>query len=182
MIKEITVDGRVYMDKEELRELVKEYKHKYFEGKEPGFMCDDEGKRISAFVALNHLQAALLNDKERDEMYERAKKRVERQKKHDAIIAITRDEDGSYTMEYFIEWTTLFKGTKREMRVPIFGDVPAFAMEFDDTEFAKEQAKKIKERFFNDEDTVAAVPYTDILTEVGRDLLMALFEPGGDEE
>ena len=182
MIKEITVDGRVYVDKEELRSLIKDYKKKFMAGTEEGFIEEDKGKRYASFFALSHLQAALLNDKEREEMYDRAKKRVERQKHHDAIVAITKGEDDSYEMEYFVKWIVIFRGTKREKRVPIFGDVPAFAMEFDDKEFAEATAEKIKKRFFNDEDTVMAVPYADIMTEAGRSLLMALFAPSDDKE
>lgn len=72
MLREITVDGRVYVDKKELVKLIREHKKETKAGKKPGFIEEDEGKRLSAYMALNHLQAKVC---EREAM-EAAKRNV----------------------------------------------------------------------------------------------------------
>jgi hypothetical protein len=68
--EEINVNGRVYVDKEQLMQLIKDEKKYTLAGTEPGYICDDEGQRTAAFLALNHL-GALLRKKELDAKYNR---------------------------------------------------------------------------------------------------------------
>lgn len=192
MLKEITVDGRVYVDKKELRELIREHKWKARKGEEPGFIEKDEGKRNAAFLALNHLQAALMSDEERIVCFDEVMKKRAEKKGHAAIVAITKDEkepDG-YAMDYFVMWSKLMPDSPELIKkafeacdlkegdsMPMWCNDPAQAMEFDDYGFAKETAKKIKEQFFNVEDEVFAAHYEEILTESGRKFIRSLFVP-----
>ena len=158
-MKEINVDGRVYVDKEELMELIKKHKKLSLEGKEKGFIEGDAGKRMSAFLALNHLGATLRTEPP----------------KHAAIAVVS--EEG---LAYFSHWEKLSKDMPKPLRdmfavcgvhggdsMPKFTDDPSKAMEFDDFDFAREMAKRI-ERFTGN---AYAVRYDSIQNEECRELL-----------
>lgn len=66
-LDEVTVDGRVYVDKEQLMALIKEEKRLSMEGTEPGYMMPKKQQRIAAMLALNRL-SVLLRKREMDEM------------------------------------------------------------------------------------------------------------------
>lgn len=56
---EITVNGRVYVDKEELSALIKSEKMKFLDGTKKGYIAKEESERIAAMLSLNRLQAIL---------------------------------------------------------------------------------------------------------------------------
>lgn len=58
-ISKYNIMGNLYVRLDELNELVRDMKRKTREGKEPGYMCDVESERISAELALNHLEVVL---------------------------------------------------------------------------------------------------------------------------
>ena len=79
MLTEINVDGRVYVDKKELVKLIREHKKETKAGKKPGFIEEEEGKRMAAFMALNHLQAEIC-EREAMEAAERNVAQVDEEK------------------------------------------------------------------------------------------------------
>lgn len=193
-MNEIEVNGRAYVDKKELLALIKEHKMKARAGEEPGFIEKDEGKRLAAFLALNHLGAAIRYKdaveaaKHRTVTFERVKGRAEKLKKQRAIIVIADGDGGERTMSYFVAWVKVKDGKaalngvhKRLLRsglkagdsVPLFSTDWERAMVFDDTEFAKIQAEKIRP-YFDEKDSVKVVRYSDICSIAGRRLLFAI--------
>ena len=58
-ISKYNIMGNLYVRLDELNELVRDMKRKTREGKEPGYMCSVESERISASLALNHLEVVL---------------------------------------------------------------------------------------------------------------------------
>ena len=50
--------GKAYIQVEELNALLKQMKKDAREGKKIGWICDDEGQRISAYIALNKVLVA----------------------------------------------------------------------------------------------------------------------------
>ena len=176
-MNEIEVNGRTYVDKEELLALIKEHKMKARAGKEPGFIEKDDGKRHAAFLALNHLEAAIRYKdaleaaKHRTVTLETVKERAEKLKMQRAIIAIADSECGERTMKYFVAW---IKGAKDGDSVPLFSTDWESAMAFDDAGFAKIQAEKIRP-YFDEKDSVEVVRYSDISSVVGRRLMFAIF-------
>lgn len=192
MLTEINVDGRVYVDKEELRKLIVEHKCETLKGEKHGFIEKNEEKRRAGYMALNHLQAALMSDEERIVCLDKMMKKSAEKKGHAAIVAITKDEkepDG-YAMNFFVMWSKLMPDSPESIKqvfdacgfkegdpIPMWIDDPVQAMEFDDYGFAQETAKKIKEKFFSDEDQVFAAHYEEIQTESGRKFIRSLFVP-----
>lgn len=58
-ISKYNIMGHYYVRLDELNELVRDMKRKTREGKEPGYRCCVESERISASLALNHLEVVL---------------------------------------------------------------------------------------------------------------------------
>ena len=58
-ISKYNIMGNDYVRLDELNELIRDMKRKAREGKEPGYMCSVESERISASLALNHLEVVL---------------------------------------------------------------------------------------------------------------------------
>lgn len=141
-ITEIELNGRKYVDKEQLRALIKEHKKKAKEGTEPGFIERDSGKRLAAYMALNHLGAALTTDEER----EAAMRRIMNSPK----IIVHFDENGDAA--FFRMWcrnSPLIKefGIREGDSVPVFSTEYRDALVFKDGEMAKKQLQKIRALF-----------------------------------
>lgn len=203
MLTEINVDGRVYVDKKELVKLIRKHKRKARVGQETGFIEEEEGKRMAAFMALNHLQAQIC-EREAMEAAERnvaqvdEEKRVENreqknpEKRKRVIVAFTTGKDGVRRMDYFSAWIrmkpelpekvrTQLKeiGLKEEESAPMFASDWKDAMVFTDPEFAKIQTERVR-AFFSDGDDVVALPHADVQTEKMRRFLLAIFS--GDDD
>lgn len=204
MLREITVDGRVYVDKKDLVKLIREHKKETKAGKKPGFIEEDEGKRLSAYMALNHLQArvcereameaakrniAQMDEKKRAE--DREHKNAEKRKR--VIVAFTTGKDGARKMDYFAAWVRLKPelpekvrkqlqdiGLKEEESAPMFASDWENALVFTDPEFAHVQAERVK-AFFGKGDDVVALPFGDVQTESVRRLLLAIFSGDRDD-
>ena len=74
-LKEITVDGRVYVDKAELLQLIKDEKKRHRESKEKGYLHKDRENALAAEFSLNHL-AVLVNKKYYEEVHHRIESKV----------------------------------------------------------------------------------------------------------
>lgn len=61
-IKTYQVGNETVLLLDDVLDLCREMKKKYRKGTEKGYICEDEHARIHAFLALNHLQTALLSD------------------------------------------------------------------------------------------------------------------------
>lgn len=190
MLTEINVDGRVYVDKEELRKLIGEHKCETLKGEKHGFIEKNEERRRAGYMALNHLQSVIFSD----EAMDAAKKRVDKMKKQRVIIAFTTDKSGERKMDYFTAWIKMKSdlpekvrkqlqeiGLKENESAPMFASDWQEAMVFDDAEFAKKQAERVKE-FFDENDEVISVPYLHIATKGGRRLLNAIFSEDSAKE
>ena len=60
-ISKYNLHGIDYVKLTELNDLIREMKKKAQAGTEPGYIEPDEGRRMSAMLALNHLGAALMS-------------------------------------------------------------------------------------------------------------------------
>ena len=141
-VTEIELNGRKYVDKEELRALIKEHKKKTKEGTEPGFIENDSGKRRAAYMALNHLGAALTTDEEREESMRRIL--------NSPKIIVHLDENGDAA--FFRMWcknSPLKKelGLKEGDSVPVFSEKYEHALVFADAGMAQKQIEKIGKMF-----------------------------------
>lgn len=58
-ISKYNIMGNDYVRLDELNELIQDMKRKTHEGTEPGYICEDKNERISAELALNHLEVVL---------------------------------------------------------------------------------------------------------------------------
>lgn len=209
-MNEIEVNGRTYVDKEELLSLIKEHKMKARVGKEPGFIEEEEGKRMAAFMALNHLQAEIC---EREAM-EAAKRNIAQLDEEKLPKIPPEDANriffGDREKEYgFVRVTTpcgqvtwlhawvcadermperLLKKC-REMGIPYGEPVPLLvddfedALAFTDPVVAEFQAKRVR-RFLHNSDKVEAVTRPRRYrypTQAARRLLKAIFREDDHE-
>ena len=82
-ISKYNFHGIEYVEMDELNKLIYEMKEATREGVKPGYICDDEGQRTSAYLALNHLQAVLNKEAHRVKMHERLEAtRIAREDEH----------------------------------------------------------------------------------------------------
>ena len=122
-IKEIAVDGEVYVNKEELMDLIRGEQKRYREGTEPGYLNLKKKQAISVDLALNHLKVLLCKrfyDQLRADMFQ-------------YLIAGKSDETG--TLVYFSHWCMYTPD--REGQVPVFVQDPNEAHRFDNREMAQ---------------------------------------------
>ena len=85
-ITKYTILGSEYVKLHDLNELIKDMQRKTREGKEPGYMIEDEHQRIAADLALNHLRVVLNAETNFDcVLYRLMKTRFEREAKEAAI-------------------------------------------------------------------------------------------------
>lgn len=184
MLNEITVNGRVYVDKEELRKLIREHKKKADEGTEAGFIEPDKGKRMAAVMALNHLGSVLTTKEERDAEMERIRR------KQKVIFHYDKEKD---EFTYFRFWCKNtpdkgkeFKALMEEIgigegqSVPVFSSEPGDAMRFADTDAASGCKAKIEELFPVMADNLHISVWDIPMSEAGRRLLRILHGWGSE--
>ena len=70
-ISKYNLHGIDYVKLTELNDLIREMKKKAQAGTEPGYIEPDEGRRMSAMLALNHLGAVLNKEKTEEKLHER---------------------------------------------------------------------------------------------------------------
>jgi hypothetical protein len=70
-ISKYNIHGIDYVKVSELNDLIRDMKRKAQAGTEPGYIEPDEGKRMSAMLALNHLGAVLNKEQTEVKMHER---------------------------------------------------------------------------------------------------------------
>lgn len=178
-VTEIELNGRVYVDKEELRALIREHKKKAKAGTEPGFIEEDSKKRLAAVMTLNHLGAELITDKER----ETAMRNILNSPK----IIVHLDENGNAS--FFRMWcknSPLKKelGLKEGDSVPVFSTEQEDALVFSDAGMAHKQIEKITELFPKFGERLSALNPGKMSMEQWRELAVLFYgEPEeGDEE
>ena len=181
-VTEIELNGKKYVDKEELRALIREHKKKTKEGTEPGFIEQDSGKRIAAYMALNHLGAALTTDEEREESMRRIL--------NSPKIIVHLDEKGNAA--FFRMWcknSPLKKelGLKDGDSVPVFSERYEDALVFADAGMAQKQIEKISRLFPIFGKRLSALNPGKMSREQWRELAVLFYgEPGdkrkGDDE
>lgn len=132
-LEEINLDGKIYVNKAELRALIKSEKGKVLAGTEKGYIEKQKGRRIAAFLALNHL-SMLINKREID------------QYKHDnithqkhIIMSVNMEEQECFL--YFRGWCNHVPGSTGY--VPIFTEDPTEAVEYDEEVTARKIADQI---------------------------------------
>ena len=68
--KEITLDGEKYVSKKDLLAAIKGMKKDSMEGTKPGYIQEKKGRRLAAFLALNHLGAELTRpEREKEDIH-----------------------------------------------------------------------------------------------------------------
>ena len=187
-ISKYTIMGSEYVRLDELNALIREMKQKTREGTEPGYMCEDEGKRISAYLALNHLSVVLNKEKAqvdrmmktlrdatgllklRKQIKQEADEKEEKPEEEDAMLP------GRYTL-----WSGVTNGgpakdavcfVKWEDGQPVYSNHPCVAMWFVDEDVAEKTAAKLGDGW-------EVVDMWPVMTKEQR-LLRAIF--CGDED
>ena len=85
-INKFNILGMEYVRLDELLALITEMQKKHREGTEPGYMCEDNGKKVAADLALNHLKVVLNQERIHVQTIERVlKTRFEREAKEQAV-------------------------------------------------------------------------------------------------
>ena len=179
-VTEIELNGRKYVDKEELRALIKEHKKKTKEGTEPGFIEQDSGKRLAGYMALNHLGAELTTDDERKE----AMWNILNSPK----IIVHLDENGGAS--FFRMWcknSPLKKelGMEEWDSVPVFSERYEDALVFADERMAQKQMEKISKMFPKFGERLSALNPGKMSREEWRGLAVLFYggpEEGGEED
>lgn len=131
-LKEITVDGLVYVDKVELLKLIKDEKKRHLDSKEKGYMHSDKVTAIAAVYSLNHL-AVLINKKYYDEVHRRIESKV--------ILML-----GEEGFVYFKGWCDHVPGRENKA-TPIFTEDPSEAALFLEEDGCEEVERKISTEF-----------------------------------
>lgn len=130
--------GKDYVQVDELNAMLKQMKKDASEGKKPGWICDDQGERISATLALNKVSVAL----NKDEIEKRCKERLdkiqrEREEYMPARWSVWKgceDERLAANALCFVRW---------EDKKPVFANDPDKAMWFVEKSVAGYVAKKL---------------------------------------
>lgn len=109
-ISKYNLNGIEYVELTELNDLIKAMKRKCIDGTEPGYICEDMGKRRAAMLSLNHLGAVLNKEKTEQKMHERLEKskmQREAQKETDEPAGswmVYKAESKPKEFWYFVEW------------------------------------------------------------------------------
>ena len=174
-ITEIELNGRKYVDKEELRALIREHKKKAKAGTEPGFIEWDNGKKEAAYMALNRLGAVLTTDKEREESMRRILNTPK--------IIVHFDENGDAA--FFRMWcknSPLKKelGLKEGDSVPVFSTEYEDALVFQDAGMAQKQIEKIGKMFPKFGERLSALNPGKMRREQWRELAVLFYGETGE--
>lgn len=95
-ISKYTFHGIDYIKLDELNALLVQMKRDAREGTKPGYICEDEGKRIAAHGALNHLHAVLNKEKNEVKIHERVEQIRKAREAREQARDETEDETGEY--------------------------------------------------------------------------------------
>lgn len=132
-LDEITVDGKIYIDKRQLMALIREEKQKNLQGTEKGYIRKEEGQRIAAMLALNHL-AAIINKKYYDTVV------------HPRINSHLIVTTGPECFLYFKGWCYHVPGREGKP-TPTFSEDPNDAVTFADLDQCECTASSITREF-----------------------------------
>lgn len=133
-LKEITVDGRVYVDKVELLKLIKDEKMRHRESKEKGYLHSDREQAFAAEFSLNHL-AVLINKKFYEEVHRRIESKV--------IVTL-----GKESFLYFKGWCVYVPGREGK-NTPVFSEDPKEAVLFGEEDGCEKVEREINAEFPN---------------------------------
>lgn len=123
-LDEVTVNGRVYVDKVQLLQLIRDEKRKCTEGTETGYIMPKKKQRIAATLALNHL--ATLVDKRR---YNRIHEEINDPR---YVVLATGSPDGNFL--YFRGWCELVEPGKS---TPVYSEDPNDAVLYETKDAAQ---------------------------------------------
>ena len=129
-LTEIVVDGKTYVDKQELLALISSEKKKCMAGIEPGYINPKKNQRIAATMSLNHL-GVLVNKPFYDELHKDMFR---------YLVASSGGEDG-LTL-YLRGWCEHVPGMNGK-EMPVFGPDPHEAVRFDTREEAAREIAKL---------------------------------------
>ena len=176
-VTEIDLNGRKYVDKEELRALIKEHKKKAKAGTEPGFFEQNSGKRLAAYMALNHLGAALATDEER----ETAMRNILNSPK--IIVHLNENGDAAF-FRMWCKNSPLKKelGLKEGDSVPVFSTEQEDALVFADAGMAQKQIEKITGMFPKFGKRLSALNPGKMSREQWRELSVLFYGEPGDKQ
>lgn len=108
-ISKFNIMGIEFVRLDDLNELIRDMQHKTREHKEPGYLIEDEGQRISAELALNHLRAVLNRERNFDGMLAKLfKTRFEREAKEEK----EREKDAAAKAQAIEDAETAIKTTQ----------------------------------------------------------------------
>lgn len=95
-ISKYNFHGIEYVKLDELNALLVQMKKDAREGTKPGYICDDEAKRIAAHGALNHLHAVLNKEKNTVKIHERVEQARKAREAKEQACEETDEEPGNY--------------------------------------------------------------------------------------
>lgn len=169
--KEITLDGEKYVSKKDLLAAIKGMKKDSMEGTKPGYIQEKKGRRLAAFLALNHLGAELTHPEREKYIYENITNPKQ--------IIVSVNMENQETFLYFRGWCKHI--ADRRENVPIFSEDPNEAVEFSTYETAEKIAEHIKAEYNTMK--LAIVPRGRVRIETGlRHLHEKYGWPMGREE
>ncbi len=131
-LEEITVNGKVYVNKKQLLQLIRDEKHRHWEATETGYLHKKEKQRLAAVGSLNHL-AVLINKPFFEALHEDMFK---------YIVASGDGEKGQ--LLYFRGWCQHVPGEEGNP-TPVFSEDPHDAVRFEDRNGALELIRQIRE-------------------------------------
>lgn len=127
-LDEVNVNGRDYVDKEQLLKLIKDEKKRHMDGTESGYLHQSKEQKFAASFALNHL-AVLIRKKFYEALCEDISKFV--------IVA-----GGDQVLMYFRGWCGAVPG-EHGKPMPVFSAYASEGMRFDTFEDAKDTLQEI---------------------------------------
>jgi len=130
-LTEITLNGRVYVDKVELLKLIKDEKKRHRERKEKGYLHSNREQAFAAEFSLNHL-AVLINKKYYDEVHRRIESKV--------IVTLGKE------CFLYLKGFNPLPGAPFE-RAPVFTEYPQEALLVADDKACEELEKAIAEQY-----------------------------------
>lgn len=95
-ISKYNFHGIEYVKLDELNALLVQMKKDAREGTKPGYICEDDGKRIAAHGALNHLHAVLNKEKNTVKIHERVERLRKEREAREEKAREEEEKPGSY--------------------------------------------------------------------------------------
>lgn len=135
-LDEITVNGKKYVDKAQLLELILEEKRRYRENSEPGYLHKKKGQAIAAELSLNHL-AVLLCSRYYEQLHE---------KMFRYMVASINPETG--TLVYLRKFC-LHTPDNEGKAVPVFSEDPNDGVLYDERQDAAQVIREMRQEQWN---------------------------------